>query len=234
MKILDWCEDRPTRTWADRCLLITMGKQPQYNGANKNPLVRTWSKYTLTKGFPLYCNAIGWTGRLRPSPENIIRCWTEGHELEALALTVVWGSMSRTVNTIYGADLPIIQQHLCDARDSIVATNSIKKAWEILTSGLGWTPVMTSKCLHYLARSMGFEQNPPVPIDHAVVQLRVAPKFDVLIRQSGGNPKALGVWFDKRDSWAGYTCYMTTILAWSRAKQWTTTETENTVFEQFR
>lgn len=233
MKSLVWVEDVDTKNWAIQCNPLTMSAQPQYDGSNYNMREATWTSRILAPRFPDFCRLHRYSGDLRPSPENIVRCWQAGCELEALAMTVSWGNMSRTCGSIYQRDLPDIRAELQAASASILQSNSVEQAWRSVTSKLGWSIVMTSKCLHFLARSLGYEENTLVAIDNQIILKRVAPKFDAMIRSKGGNPSTLRFWNDRRDSWAGYNRYMTAILSWSRLQGWTTTQVESTLFRQF-
>jgi len=95
--------------------------------------------------------------------------------------------------------------------------------------------VITSKCLHFLSRSLGYETNPPVPIDNKVILGEAWPAFKKLIgkhNNSSHHPMP-GVWWDKADSWSGYNRYMTAINCWTDARGWTTTQLESTIFQEY-
>lgn len=105
-----------------------------------------------------------------------------------------------------------------------MGTNSIEDSWDLLTNRLGWTHVITSKTLHFLCRALGFNQDPPVPIDNNVILKYVWPGFRIGI-PSGQRPRD---W--EGNDFAAYCTYMTAIIEWARVRNWTTTEVETTIF----
>lgn len=114
---------------------------------------------------------------------------------------------------------------------TIKQTESIEGAWQILTGSgteeLDWSAVMSSKFLHFLCRSMGFEQNPPVPIDNAVMRNRVWPVFKKTCAKNS-RPKG---W--RGDSFEAYCRYMSAVVAWSEIRNWSTTQLECSLFSKF-
>ncbi|MGD0214279.1 MAG: hypothetical protein ABSB87_13700 [Terriglobales bacterium] len=167
---------------------------------------------------------------LQCSPVQIVDEFKLLHYLQAVALTICWGSMTRTKNKyIYrGHALQHIFGTLDQCAQSIQKTSSIQQSWDLLVNGLSWTPVMTSKTLHFLCRALGFEQDPPVPIDNAVILAYVWPGFRINVPPS---QRPLD-WSGK--SFAAYCRYMTAILEWSDIKSWSTTELESTIFAENR
>ena len=167
---------------------------------------------------------------LRCSPAQIIDEFKLSHYLQAIALTICWGTMTRTKNKyIYRShDLQHIFDTLDQCAQSIKQTSSIQQSWDLLPNGLSWTPVMTSKTLHFLCRALGFEQDPPVPIDNAVILAYVWPGFRINI-PPGQRPQD---WSGK--TFAAYCRYMTAILEWADIKGWSTTELESTIFAENR
>ena len=91
---------------------------------------------------------------------------------------------------------------------------------------LRWSPVLASKTLHFLCRALGFEQNPPVAIDNAVILNKVWPTWRHLVPPV----LTLGGWNGTSEA---YLRYMTAILIWAEARGWTTTEMEATIFEEY-
>jgi hypothetical protein len=161
------------------------------------------------------------------SPARIIEEFKGTHYLFALGLTISWGTMDRTKNLYVYRDHSL--EHIRDTLDhcaqSILQTSSIEKSWDLLTNGLCWSNVMTSKTLHFLCRSLNFEHNPPVPIDKARILEMVWPRF------RNGIPKA-----DQPQGWVGndfaaYCRYMTVILelCTTEGRNWTTTQLESTI-----
>jgi hypothetical protein len=242
MKMLHWELDELTEYWATRHILPlnSPSPQPQYDGEDFEMSESSWLKYTLGTSFPDYCKGPSHKDprqlKLFGSPSNIIACFREERVLEGLALTVAWGLMFRNPGAIYGTSLPKIELALRNSADSITKDSSIRRAWIDLTEQLKWSPVMTSKCLHFVARALGYEQNPPVPIDNSVVLRKVWPKF----KHSMGRLRELGdpdlccSWQRGTDSWGAYNRYMTAVICWANERSWTTTQFENTMFVEYR
>ena len=208
--------------------------------ARKYPLpIYSGSPIAQDPGFSVM--ATDFQTRLRPgdvfaltslecSPSQIIGEFKLSHHLQAVALTICWGTMTRTKNKyIYRSHA---LQHIVDTLDqcaqSITKTSSIQQSWDLLVNGLSWTPVMSSKTLHFLCRALGFEQDPPVPIDNAVILAYVWPGFRINI-PPGQRPMD---WSGK--TFAAYCRYMTAILEWADIKGWNTTELESTIFAENR
>jgi hypothetical protein len=167
------------------------------------------------------------------SPTRIIQEFENENYLEALALVVSWGKMWRTSKSIWG-DRPLmeIKEALDFCANNIQTTKSINTSWGKLTgkgkSQLGWSAVTSSKTLHFLCRSLGFAENPPVALDNAIIKNKVWPIFVANLARK-----------DRPKSWRGntleaYQRYMTAILTWSEQRRWTTTEMEATIFAKFR
>ena len=164
------------------------------------------------------------------SPDQIISEFQASHYLSALVLTIFWGKMMRTESkSIYqGRDLQLIHNVLQRCADSVRQTHSIRDAWGLLREQLRWTSVANSKVLYFLCRALGFEENPPVPIDGRVIRGYVWPGFRI------------GIPPDQRrliHDWEGhelssYCRYMTAILEWAQSRGWTTTQLEATLFAE--
>jgi hypothetical protein len=183
-----------------------------------------------------------WTGNLRtddvfpPKPANyypnhpceIIAEFHAAHYLPALALTTSWGGMGRTKKRIYAHSAQYIHNTIDQCAQSIRATESIQQSWDLLVSGLHWTSVMTSKTLYFLCRAIfgANYQDPPVPIDGAVIRRYVWPGFRISIPPTQRPQDWEG------DSFAAYCRYMTAIIEWANTKKWTTTEMQATIFEE--
>jgi hypothetical protein len=238
MKRLKWNHDADTAYWAKRLPLPLTSTEPQeqYDGRDYPLWEDTWKKYILDTSFPGYCHYPEQRGHLLCSPDNIIRCFRDGKVLEALALTVAWGTMVRTQEKIYTKSKPEIERTLLECLRLTEETNSVEDPWNLLVNDLHWSAVIASKCLHFLARSLGYETNPPVPIDNAVILKQVWPKFKRMIKgqRTPDDPPVCQRWRSRDASWDPYNRYMTAIVCWSGLKAWTTTELENTVFKEYR
>ena len=225
-----WTTDQPTQTAArDYPLPIYASVPfPQDPGGNFDPA--SWQAH-LRPGedvFPL--------GASKSSPALIIAEFQAAHYLPALALTVCWGTMSRTNRYIYRQHpLQDIHNALDECGQSISRTGSIQESWDLLTQRLQWTNVITSKTLHFLCRALGVEQDPPVPIDDGVILNYVWPGFRIGIPPA--ERRAVRGWDWEgmtRNAYAAYYRYMTAILTWGQMKQppWTTTEVESTIYAE--
>jgi hypothetical protein len=224
---LNWCLDPQTKTAATRFPLPIKASSPasQYAGRNFNPV--SWNKRVLAQHWP--------QTPFKSSPDNIICAFQADDHLEALALVISWGTMARSQKSIYQEhDRSDIHGALKACAESIITTQKIDDAWQILTGNspgeLGWSAVITSKCLHFLARSLGFVDNPPVALDNGVLRQKVWPVF----KQGAA---AQGMQLDpnwKGNDFGTYTRYMTAVLVWANQRQWTTTEMEATIFAEYR
>jgi hypothetical protein len=233
--LLHWEDDEVSAYWSQRWTLpIMLDIQEQYDGRDHLLAASTWSKHIRQQNFPTYCFDALRRGLL-PTPKNIIQCFQQDYHLEALVLIVAWGSMTRTKEKIYIQPNEVIEHAL---RSCIVMTKhygTVQHAWNILVNRLGWSAVISSKVLHFLARSLGDEDNPPVPIDNKVILEQVWPRFHSAIRgmrRTSDKPPP-EPWNDTKTSWLAYNRYMTAMRYWSQAKGWTTTQFENTVFKEY-
>ncbi|MFZ0863097.1 MAG: hypothetical protein WCA27_32155 [Candidatus Sulfotelmatobacter sp.] len=183
-----------------------------------------------------------WVGHLRPGdvfppkpaacypnhPGQIVAEFQAAHYLSALALTASWGGMGRTKKYIYGHPPQHIHNVLDQCVHSIRATQSAQYSWDLLVGGLRWTSVMASKTLYFLCRGLfglGY-QDPPVPIDGAVIRGYVWPGFRI------GIPPAQRPQDWSGDSFVAYCRYMTAIIEWAQLRSWTTTQVQATIFEE--
>jgi hypothetical protein len=193
----------------------------QYSGCITN--TQTWSDRVVQPAT--------WTnGTLRSSPEEIIKQFQSQRYTQALALVVSWGGMGRTSQYIYGTptreSIEHIESILHDCAKSIEESRSVTESWEKLTGrkpGLGWSSVMASKTLTFLCRSLGFEQNPPVPIDRERIRKNAWPIWRDAVPY---NQRPVD-W--EGDSFEAYGRYMTAILTCADRKHWTTTQIEATI-----
>jgi hypothetical protein len=254
VQLLQWESDPRTDYWATRIdLLGDALRQPQYGG--KRVSAQTWSRHTLDRRFPAHCHVD--PDGVFCSPDNIIQCLKNDDLLAGFAMIVAWGAMQRRIGSIYPEDLHSIDRILRACSASIRDSQNIRAAWgamEDTHNGLAWTasPVMPSKCIHFLSRAQGFNANPPVALDGAViagVYLRpgnppsVWPTFINRVRESiqhgdrglPEDPGEPGRWWNwDGTSWlAGYYRYMTAIVRWAEQRAWTTTEVETTLFSLY-
>jgi len=195
----------------------------QFAGRNFNPY--NWNSRVIQPD--------NWPpGPLISSPAAIIQQFQNGQYLHGLALVASWGTMWRRPATIWGnRPLATIYGVLQNCAANIQNTQSINGAWAMLTGNqngqMGWSAVISSKTLHFLCRSLGFQQDPPVAIDNVVIRNHVWPVFLQAI------PPA-----QRPMNWQGntlnaYLRYMTAILTWARQRNWTTTDMEATIFDQY-
>jgi hypothetical protein len=217
-----WQTDKPTQTAARSYPLPIYSHAPvqQDQGGNFEP-ARWLSRLRSTDGFPPAAS--------KASPDLIIAEFRVAHYLPALALIVCWGGMARTIPYIYRQhSLQKIHDALEQCAQSISRTDSIHESWDLLTQGLQWTNVITSKTLHFLCRALGFNQDPPVPIDRGVILEYVWPGFRI------GIPPEHRPLDWEGNTFAAYCRYMTAIVTWGQMKQppWTTTEVESTIYAE--
>ncbi|HET9743377.1 MAG TPA: hypothetical protein VFQ00_11565 [Terriglobales bacterium] len=171
-------------------------------------------------------------GVLRSTPSEIIRQFRARRYTQALAMIVSWGEMWRQPDSVWGSrTLESIEETLEICAQSILSSRSVEGSWEILTghpgNKLGWSAVLASKTLHFLCRSLGFEDNPPVALDGGVIRKKVWPTF----RDSIPNSERPKSWND--DTFEAYCRYMTAIITWASQRSWSTTEIEVTIFDRF-
>jgi hypothetical protein len=154
---------------------------------------------------------------------------------QAVAMVVSWGGMGRRSKDIYGQrsqeDIQGIDEAIRFSAVSLRNSGSIVDAWAALTGNgereLGWSAVMASKTLHFLCRSLGFEDDPPIPIDNKVIRQIVWPKF----RNSVPKGQRPASW--DGSNFGAYCRYMTAVLTWAGQRGWTTTQMENTIFDEY-
>jgi hypothetical protein len=137
-KILTWNLDKDTKYLAERFPLPILSSKPhkQYGGLDYPLREGTWRRYIICDNFPSYCYYPHRPEYLLGSPSNIIRCFQDGKSLEALALTVAWGGMVRTKNSIYTRPIKDMERFLKKCVDLIEEKNSIESAWSHLVGKL--------------------------------------------------------------------------------------------------
>ncbi|MFA5779417.1 MAG: hypothetical protein WC947_04720 [Elusimicrobiota bacterium] len=248
---LNWVSDNDdTEYWAEKITFKDfLGCDPkapssQYGeregekvmGLNKE----NWKNKRGIENFPSFCDFPGRKGVSLPNPCNIIRCFDQDYYLQGMVLVIIWGNMRRKTNEVFNPknkprnENENIQNILKEAKKKIVVDCPIDDAWYLLEKNLGWRNVFISKVLHFLSRSAGFVNNPPVPIDNAIIFDRVWQNF---IRRVEEKKKA-GDKHDKPKSWnsggiCGYLRYMTLINIWAKQKNWSTTDIETTLYQKF-
>lgn len=234
---LSWHPDQTTEYWAKKVPIPIKSKRPipQYDGMDYRMREGTWAKHIQGDRFPEYCRYPCLEETLLCSPENIMHCFQDQKVLEGLALTVAWGRMTRSKGNIYTKSNKVIEKTLLNCLSSIESTGSVKDSWNLLVSSFGWSHVITSKCLHFLARSLGYSSNPPAPIDTKVIIKRVWPAFEKMVINNFKKDKDTfpEAWWDNRSSWEPYNRYMTALNCWASNKGWTTTQLESTLFQEY-
>lgn len=238
MKLIHWQTDRATAYWANQIRLPdNFPEALQYNGHRMYG--ETWLPKITGDELPDDCNHED-EGYWECSPCNIIKCFQEGQFLAGLALTVSWGGMARTQKQIYGesttSDLEKIRMALYKSHQYLEADGNVQAAWESLTTQLKWGQVITSKVLHFLARSCDYEVNPPVPFDNAVTWQQIKPWFftRIAFERRDGDFLLPETWWEENHTWNGYHRYMTAMVCWSMQKGWNTTTTEVSMFHALR
>ncbi|SRR5713226_8308609 len=169
-----------------------------------------------------------WHGVLQSDPDQIIQQFRNQRYTQGLAMVVSWGTMWRKPDAVWGdRKLETIEDVLRDCAESIRKTESIADSWAVLYGQMLWTSVLISKTLHFLCLSLGFDRDPPVPIDGAVVRQRVWPAF----RDSIPFAERPRNW--EGDGFEPYSRYMSAILAWANQRHWSTAEMERTLCLEF-
>lgn len=218
MKTLNWSDDLETlafvKSHKSKNEFLFDHTKPQFSG------YQTFDKRKLYPdiNYPEWIDKVEIT-----SPESIINAFQNNKYLEGLALLKLWGGMARTRKYIYTQDLSTITLILEQARQSIQDTNEISSAWNLLQNDLKWTFVMTSKTLHFLARSLGYELNPPAALDRAVILDQIWPKLTTgYAKDEIPQPWSNGL--------EGYKRYMTFINYFAKESGWSNTQYEATLF----
>lgn len=224
---MKWISDPATERAARRWFPIPAAHtlpSPQYAGRVFNP-ERSSGRIALPAQWP--------SGILTSAPAAIIAEFRSGHFTQALELVVAWGGMARARRHIWKYWSPTsIEAALKSCAESVIESQSIEPAWAMLTGmapgQLGWSAVISSKTLHFLCRALGFEADPPVALDNAVIRNLVWPRFKMTFA-GDDRPKN----WDSKD-FAAYNRYMTAIRVWATVRYWSTTELEATLFATAR
>jgi len=167
----------------------------------------------------------------KSSPQEIINAFKKEQYLQGLALVVSWGRMWRQNRNNYYYQLDDIRNAIQRCAKDIVVNQSIAQSWKILTN-LKWSAVLTSKTLHFLCRALAHDNKDlpkslPVAIDNLVIRNKVWPAFVKDIPCS-----------ERPENWEGtsfeaYSRYMTAILVWAKKRNWSTTDVEVTLFDEY-
>ncbi|MCB1160163.1 MAG: hypothetical protein H7A25_21145 [Leptospiraceae bacterium] len=218
MKKLIWQPDPVTLYWAKTTTLTLIDRNQAdnddyfYEVMTKRFNPSSWKKYILKPDFPEF---VFKENSLNSCPSNIMECFKRKQYLEGLVLTVIWGNMVRTANKIYQKDLKTIQEELAKLPELIEESSSIESSWNVLTQKLGWSKVMSSKYLHFLTRSMGYEQNHPVAIDNRAIIDGLWPALVRLFKEQGDTTRQLPKPWNTDDSFETFNRYMTLINYWA-------------------
>ena len=222
--VLHWNLDEPTKKAAMDHPLLQAYNRPAVQFAGCSTHTVTWNDRVVQPS--------SWGNQpLISSPNEIMNQFRNRRYTQGLALVVSWGGMGRTSQYIY-ADrrtemIQKIETRISDCANSISESRSVANSWLMLTGiadgQLGWSEVMASKMLHFLSRSLRFEQNPPVALDGGRIRNRIWPMFwkSLPLNQRPGD------WEGR--SFDAYSRYMTAVSTWAGQKGWTTTETEATL-----
>lgn len=228
LRLLRWQIDQQTaRAAADHSLRIKANSplaQVGEDGKNCGFNPQSWNSRVVQPA--------SWPGDPKCTPEQIMNQFREGRYTQGLAMVAGWGGMGRRPKAVWGArKIEHIEQTLSSCALNIRETQSVGHSWAMLTGladgHMGWTAVMTSKTLHFLCRSLGFEQNPPAAIDGAVIRGIVWRAFRNSI-PLGERPKN---W--EGNTFSAYCRYMTAIMTWAKQRTWTTKQMEATIFAEY-
>jgi hypothetical protein len=251
--IMNWVNDPNVCFWANATMprLPTVQLQQAPGGGVNlhNWQIGGWLNLPLPTGLP---------AQTVSSPNNIIWCFQNGHWLEGVALVASWGIMKRAKRMIMGA-AQIQPQHRSAVSNAmqnawndisnsatLQANWSIQNAWTRLTgggvNGLNWTPVITSKTLHFMTRAMGVLNDVPVPLDNKITRKCLWPLFIGRVnhlRTAYPNSPYFINNLNGRN-FAVYNSYMTAIRVWAARQSvntganWSTTDVESTLFSMLR
>lgn len=218
---MQWKTDERTKQAATKYPIQIKASSPIPPFKGRNFDTRTWNHRVIQPAT--------WHGKIRSDPDQIIRQFKDARYTQGLALVASWGTMWRQPDAIWGnRKLDEIEEVLRLCAEVIRKTESIESAWTALTEGLRWSSVLSSKTLHFICRSLNFENDPAVPIDGAVIRQKVWPAF----RDSIPDHERPASW--DGDSFEAYSRYMTAILTWAASKGWNTSEVERTLSLQFQ
>ena len=231
-----WIKNPIIAELAVQIVPLNLIKNPQYLGGNEN-----WKSQ--------------WRACLQSEPRTLKVDYTVPAILESagqndwpiFVLQVgLWGNMipgtmGKSHLKIYGVsygDCPDqdrftkILVGLNKAWQSLVTGRPLEEIWSQLRSDLDWSAVMISKCLHFMARSAGWRDPVPTPIDYSMVRRWLWPAFKNAVGSHAMEwPRPGGV---NGDSWEPYNRYMSAIRSWAEVRQWSCMEIETALFSLWR
>ncbi|MBP6739728.1 MAG: hypothetical protein KA146_07040 [Leptospiraceae bacterium] len=204
------------------------------NFLKNKPIAENWLKDIKKSKFPKFALITDEKNipRINSCPSNIIECFNESLFLEGLALVIMWGTMTRTKNKIYTKNKNYIEDTIKEIKKKIIEENRIEKAWKLLTENLNWSNVMSSKFLHFFCRSLGYKNNPPVPIDNAIVKNIIWKEFNLRVGSYSNLIKPKD-WFEN-NSFESYNRYMTVINYWAKEMSVDNTTIEVSLFNYYQ
>lgn len=215
-----WELDEQTRQAATKYPIAIQGRIPVGPFEGRTFYSETWNDRVVQPA--------DWGNVTRSDPDDIIKQFQRQRYTQGLALVASWGTMWRKPDAIWGnREVEGIEMVLGKCAQSIQSCGSIADSWTMMRKQLAWTSVLISKTLHFLCLSLGFDHDPPVPIDGKVIRQTVWPAFVRPIPVSE-RPRS---W--NGDSLAAYNRYMTAILTWAARREWRTFDVERTICAEF-
>ncbi len=162
-----WSIDKSTEYAAHCYPLPIAASKPANQWPGRRTKASTWNARVIQP-------AVWPSTPLLSIPSQIMDFFQKELYAQAVAMVVSWGGMGRRSKDIYRRrsqeDIQRIDKAIRFSAGSTRNSGSIADAWTALTGRgegeLGWSAVMASKTLHFLCRSIGFEDDPPIPIDN--------------------------------------------------------------------
>jgi hypothetical protein len=227
MTRLVWDLDPATEPLARRWNPLRRRRLPGKPFDGRLGFAATWQRWLDEGTFPAYVLDAQAPDRISPSVENIVRAFSQSDYMVGTILVLAWGGLARHKPTLLARGRPAVRRAVERAARLLAEHERVRPAWEAFDP-LGWSMVARSKTLHFLARGLGIETNPPVPIDNAAMVSTLYPEFLEACRTLGDRPTS---W--RSGDWNAYQSYMTAILVWTNEKGWTTSEVETTLFRRY-
>lgn len=152
---------------------------------------------------------------------------------------IVPGPLGHSYQRIYGSaygepvSVAIIEKIgsiLSRAFAGLQKEQSLEAIWNLLGEELRLSAVMRSHCLHFMARAAGWQGRVPIPLDRAMSRNWLWPQFRQAARDSClPLPAVIHL-----DDWSHYNRYMTAMVAWAAALNWTCAELEGALWNHFK